>query len=283
MLSKSQKFLQEAQIFNACNPVVAMDNCGNGVAIVKRKSLLQNNFINPKNGRKERNIKMLTRSSLSRLMATVQATDIQFSTILTLTYPEFYPKNGTIVKEDLNRVLARMRTWGKVSYLWFVEFQERNAPHLHILTSHNGISPRMRIDVTETWVGGIVKSDWFLEACEFDALKRNKKCVMEIISQEIRKSFGFTIHPKSWELVRDRDGAKKYAGKYATKPGQKIVPDEFADIGRFWGCSKDVCLKPLMRIITDDTTLRQYLNSNSHPTAEMEILPKYLWNIPSIA
>lgn len=47
-------------------------------------------------------------------------------------------------------------------------------------------------------------------------------------------------HPKSWEPVREEGGARRYALKYALKTKQKSVPSEFQDVGRFWGCSRDV-------------------------------------------
>ena len=54
------------------------------------------------------------------------------------------------------------------------------------------------------------------------------------------KMFRVHTHPKAWELIRSPDGAARYALKYATKPYQKKVPEDFQDVGRFWGCSRDI-------------------------------------------
>ena len=70
------------------------------------------------------------------------------------------------------------------------------------------------------------------------------------------KMFRVHIHPSAWELIRSQDGAARYALKYATKPHQKKVPEDFQDVGRFWGCSRDISRSA--REIVDDVDCGEY-------------------------
>jgi hypothetical protein len=42
------------------------------------------------------------------------------------------------------------------------------------------------------------------------------------------------------ERIRKPDGAARYCLKYAYKCEQKAVPEQYRNVGRFWGCSRDV-------------------------------------------
>lgn len=59
-------------------------------------------------------------------------------------------------------------------------------------------------------------------------------------ASERQKQVSVHKHRKAWEDVREQDGAKRYVLKYALKPYQKKVPKDYQDVGRFWGCSRDV-------------------------------------------
>lgn len=254
---------------------------GNGVLQVKRLNRLQRRYENS-NGRKDRKVKELTRKSLALLTATMQATDVELKSMLTLTYPGIFPHRGQTVKEDLNRTLAFLRTRGMKDYCWFLEFQKRGAPHIHILSDIGTITPSMRVGLAHSWVGGISNSLWFFGRCATEAFNKDV-CEVEVISSYIRQSFAVTMHRKTWELVREKDGAKRYVTAYATKPDQKSVPTNFIDVGRLWGTSRGLKLgKGLREITTREENLRSHLKANNHPVAEMDIIPKYLWNVPHI-
>jgi len=135
----------------------------------------------------------------------------EYSIMLTLTYPGFYPSNGKQVKEHLRRFLQEVRREyirrhsddGGHSSFWFLEFQARGAPHFHIFTTW---SPE------KEWVS----RRWY-----------------EIVnSEDVRHLHAGT---RVEILSRGRAGTIKYALKYAVKQEQKAVPEEYENVGRFWG------------------------------------------------
>jgi hypothetical protein len=54
--------------------------------------------------------------------------------MITLTYPSEFPADGRIVKDHWKRMRQWLTRNGVSSGLWFLEFQERGAPHFHIFT-----------------------------------------------------------------------------------------------------------------------------------------------------
>jgi len=143
-----------------------------------------------------------------------------YNTMVTLTYPGFYPTNGKQVKEHLRRFLQEVRreycrelkangTVGvdrltsEHSSFWFLEFQSRGAPHFHIFTTW---SP------SKEWVS----KHWY-----------------EIVgSEDVRHLHAGT----RVEFLREgKAGTVAYASKYAVKMEQKQVPEGFENVGRFWG------------------------------------------------
>lgn len=88
-------------------------------------------------------------------------------------------------------------------------------------------------------------------------------------------------HHKTWEPIREEDGARRYVAKYATKTKQKDVPEWFGDIGRFWGASrgvKDSRERPRIVQLTDGE-LREILTKSGRKVGEWDVLPRYLWGV----
>lgn len=137
-----------------------------------------------------------------------------YSHMVTLTYPFEYPSSGTQTKEHLRRFLQELQREDRRridrkssdpihSAFWFLEFQERGAPHYHIFTNRA---------VDKNWCS----KRWY-----------------EIVnSEDIRH---FHAGTRCEELVRGRAGTISYASKYAAKAVQKVVPVGFENVGRFWG------------------------------------------------
>ncbi len=268
---------KDSDIFNAVNPVVGIYVYPNGVLKVKRESLIQGKF-QYENGRKERPIMKFSPKSMARLVATANATTVQFNSMITLTYPIVYPKRGEIIKASMNNFTQMLRDRKYGPFLWFLEFQARGAPHFHILSTQNAISPAMRIRVVETWVTKMCRGDWFFSACAEMAEKKDV-CEWKMMSNIIAKSYWFTLRSETWELMRSKDGARRYATKYATKEYQKTPPKSFEGVGRFWGCSKDVILGEGVYREMDEQKLREYLDATDHSTKSWEILPKFLFGV----
>lgn len=158
-------------------------------------------------------VQVFSKRSRERLAFIAANTGVTFDAMITLTYPNEYPSDGTLVKKQFKAMLQalRRRARGELSHLWFIEFQERGAPHYHILAK--GI----RVDKdTKLWLS----RRWY-----------------EIVDS------GDTKHLSAGtrlERIRKRNGAARYAVKYCYKMRQKRVPEQYQSVGRFWGHSKDV-------------------------------------------
>jgi len=185
-----------------------------------------------------------SKKSRKRLAFVACNTDVVFKTMITLTYPAEFPSDGKTVKNNLRAFLEWLtRDLGaRPSYLWFLEFQKRGAPHFHLL-----------ID----WELPVI---WREETVNIDGHTITRKRP----SQDHRDQVKWFRHRVSatWyrivgsgdykhlqagtrtERIRKPDGAKRYATKYAYKMRQKAVPPEYRNVGRFWGCSKDVLPVP---------------------------------------
>lgn len=172
-----------------------------------------------------------SKKSRAGLAFVANNTEIEFRTMITLTYPGAFPSDGRKVKSDLNKFLLWVRKdQGKCSVLWFLEFQQRGAPHVHCLYSfgvpRNANERRgLRFRVSTAWYRIVGSGD----VRHLQAGTRT-------------------------ERIRKRDGARHYAVKYASKMRQKEVPEGYRNVGRFWGCSRDVppVEQPVIRCTDDD-------------------------------
>jgi len=137
--------------------------------------------------------------------------------MVTLTYPGFFPTNGPTVKEHLRRFIQEVRRqhtreceFGNIkespedfSAFWFLEFQSRGAPHFHIFL---------------TWAP---KRQWVAERW------------YHIVNSEDDRHL--RAGTRTEQLIKGRSGTVAYASKYAAKMEQKAVPEDFKNVGRFWG------------------------------------------------
>lgn len=165
-------------------------------------------------------ITMFSKRSRERLAFIASNTDIVFDAMITLTYPQAYPKDGRLVKKHFRAMLQALRRRGSdLEYLWFVEFQRRGAPHYHVLT--RGLT----VDTdTKHWLS----KRWY-EICQSGDEKH-------------------LLAGTRLETIRKKDGAKRYCLKYAYKMRQKTVPKDYRNVGRFWGHSKNVTPTPRQEV-----------------------------------
>ena len=128
-----------------------------------------------------------------------------------LTYHETWPSDGSELKTHLDNFLRSVRReYPGVHYLWVLEFQTRTAPHFHFFST---------IEATIE-VGNRLAEIW------------NR--VIAGSQQHLR----FHKHPSNflpWELTKPG-----YVTKYLEKEYQKVVPDNFENVGRFWGASRNI-------------------------------------------
>lgn len=144
--------------------------------------------------------------SRKRLLFVMRNSLCSWTHNLTLTYPKAYPLNGRTCKRHLNTLLTHLRKdYPKIKYVWFLEFQKRGAPHFHIMLTC-GI-PQEKY-ASPLWAR-ITKSG------DFKHLKAGT---------QVKK------------FSSDKD-LLAFIANYAGKKEQKDVPENFTDIGRFWGSS----------------------------------------------
>jgi len=150
-------------------------------------------------------ISSLSSSSAARMRRYLRACRAEYSVFITLTYPRVYPTDGIIVKRHLRRFLDRYAyiAGDGFSAFWFIEFQERGAPHFHIFGTHE--IPKEHL--SEMWYRIVDSGD-----------ERHLQAGTRIES-----------------MRAGRFGTVSYASKYALKQSQKAVPENFTNVGRFWG------------------------------------------------
>jgi len=179
---------------------------------------------------------MLSKKSRQRLAFIANNTRIVFRTMITLTYPKEYTTDGEEVKKHLNTFLVWARRYFvSPSYLWFLEFQKRGAPHIHLLIDtplSQDKAQRLNTyaDVAEKWYNTVDSGD-------VKHLKAGTRV----------------------ERIRKPDGAARYCLKYAYKTKQKCVPEAYRNVGRFWGCSRDVTPQDVRIWPMDELSVRTVL------------------------
>jgi hypothetical protein len=244
--------ISDADTINSVYPICGMDVYPSGTVIVRRDCLYQGQ--RPKRG----DISSLSRKSLFRLLFLVRETSIKLTSLLTLTYPAEYPGTGKVVKSHWNTLRLHLKQLFKcdVDYVWFLEFQKRGAPHLHVMLSHR-VWPGLRQEVAIRWSKLVGKDP------------------------EMRyKVYRVHNHPTAWEDIRSDDGAAKYVAKYAAKWDQKLVPDDFSSVGRFWGASRGVKagIPEPTRVELQEDELRGILHEDKHPAHAWDVVPKFIFS-----
>ena len=162
-------------------------------------------------------IRQWSKKSRQRLAFVATNSDVSFRTMVTLTYPSEYPSDGQQVKRHLDTFLKWLRReTGGLSYLWFLEFQKRGAPHFHIIYD----TPFPRTRPMQAALRYRVSCAWYRIVGSGDIKHLSAGC--------------------RTERIRTEKGARNYCVKYCFKMKQKTVPSEYRNVGRLWGASRDV-------------------------------------------
>lgn len=226
----------------------------------------------PDNNVSRETIKYLSRRSLSRLAFYATESSTEFVSLMTLTYGVNFPLSGKKVKENLNRFLITAKRKKIVgNYLWFMEFQARGAPHIHVLNTVKVETEGQRVTFSEVW-SDIASNKYRVR---YSSLATRKEL------WERGAIFRKHCHPRQWENEKKLGGIRRYAMKYAMKPEQKSVPELFKDVGRFWGVDQNTRKTMPKGVGAEmrETDVRQWLIENNHRCANWDILPKYIWGI----
>lgn len=224
---------------------------------------------------------MLTKKSLLNLIWTINATEVKFNSMLTLTYPDAFPVNGATVKEDLRVYLQWFTRRYGTQYLWFLEFQKRGAPHFHVLSEVAEITPTMRVDAGLRWTRQVIDARWFI-ACFGVVETKNFELDFDYQGYRLEalKVAKFNVHEDVWQLSKSENGMRNYAAKYAAKEYQKEVPEKYVEVGRFWGASSGIKPQAIAEFDATEDDIRQWLDSAKHGAANMDVLPKLIFNGP---
>jgi len=157
-----------------------------------------------------------------------------------LTYHETWPTDGLACKSDLNAFLVLLRRHPGIAYLgdslrylWVLEFQGRKAPHFHLFTDL------------------IAEAEWpgVPFVVPIDKVDLSRMWVLDVQRLHLPGSsstLAFHEHEKNffpWRMVSGSYLVKEYIEKSI----QKDVPEEFQNVGRFWGNSRN--MKPQFYIV----------------------------------
>ena len=173
-----------------------------------------------KGGGLKKSITKFSKKSSKNLKFHMNNTKNRFSNMITLTYPSEYSNNGIEIKYHLNR-FTKFFKLKKCEYTWIIEFQKRGAPHFHLLTD-------TYIDKKE------VSQVWY-----------------DIVNSGDEKHL--VAGTKCERLRVGHIGAKSYVRKYINKSDQKEVPEEYKNVGRFWGKSETEYNKETLEIDQEET------------------------------
>lgn len=217
-------------------------------------------------------VRILSKKSLNRMTFLLNTTQVTFRSMLTINYLS-PPATGRKAKDDLRYVVGWLRRRFKgqgLQYFWFAEFTKAGSIHFHVLltvTANDG----HRKAYAKYWTR-ISKQGYG----SYTSI-RNKRVYW--VEQTI---YDHNRHPDVWSNAKSEQGLKHYANMYAQKPYQKRVPNWFADIGRFWGCSPGVRESAEVSSIEPitESEVRSELTAGGNDLGEWDYLPRYIWDYP---
>lgn len=172
-----------------------------------------------------------SRRRLMTLMASIDRTAFKKKPLfITLTYPNEYPTDYKVYKADLARFFKTFRRrYPTIPIVWRLEYQERGAPHYHLMVFTQEFIPWEW--VAKTW---------------YKATQKRDPATLQAGTE--------TRAIRSWA------GVMHYASKYMAKcgsPPQDTLP------GRLWGVVNRATLPIRLQVIHIDwahfATLQQWL------------------------
>jgi hypothetical protein len=126
---------------------------------------------------------------------------------ITLTYPKEFPCNAKETKAHLNAFLQYLRR-RQIEHTWILEFQERGAPHYHIIASDS--IPKE--ELSERWFKIVGSGD-----------EKHLRAGTQIAS------------------IKSKGQLYGYLSNYIKKlDHHKTPPKDFENVGRFWGASRNL-------------------------------------------
>lgn len=256
-----------------------LDGMVNGITVYARgNAVLRRHSVGlgiPNANTRRREIVELSAKARARMLFVISSTSIEFNSMITLTYPQEFPLSGLEAKKQLSRFLKGYINRYGGHYYWFLEFQNRGAPHFHILVSRGKIFSADRRWLALYWSEcmGLSEKRLYTSLLDYQTKDMYQQCLR------------VNTHPKTWQEIYSDDGARRYVAKYALKTYQKEVPERLQSVGRFYGYSRSVkaAIKPLDQFSVTADVIRQVLEQEGHKVSEWDFLPKYLFGVNSFA
>lgn len=247
-----------------------------GAVIVRRTSLLP--YKQTQNKKKGQKIKMLSKRSLNNFALTVSCTSVVFRSLLTLTYGGNYPIDGKRSKAHLRSMLDRMKkNWPELEYFWFLEFQGRGAPHFHLGLNIEYPGREVHNWMAHEWA--MRSNDWIGEYDDIGAYLFDGGPISPVGGNSVRSDVERQHRRKEvWENFRSLDGAIRYCLAYISKPYQKSVPCNYSNVGRFWGVSSGVTVRPGVDFSATESEIRELMATLGRDFGNFEVLPKILFH-----
>jgi hypothetical protein len=179
----------------------------------------------------------MSRKSAARLARYLASARARYRYFGTLTFGATWPQSGPELKDILDRYFRRfMRRQysvaeqlgdaGRESLCWFLEFQARGAPHVHFFFTH--FVPWQ--DSARAWSEVVGDPEIEQTATKFEFIRGGTRAIVAYARKYATKGAG--IIPDPGESRAELIERLKSAGD---KRYQKVVPEQFEDVGRFWG------------------------------------------------
>lgn len=202
-------------------------------------------------------IKKLSGRAASRLTRYLQECEAEYRYFGTFTLGADWPRDGRVFKLRLDRFLAvfmrLQRSYcdaDRVAYqscLWFLEFQLRGAPHIHMFYTQR-VPWR---EAAGAWTGAMGDITIFYTCSKLERFAGGRSAQVSYARKYAAKGAGMTVDLAAEMLGLNagleakRKGeitdselyelVKSEAGCQEAKKLQKVIPPDFEGVGRFWG------------------------------------------------
>lgn len=244
----------------------------------------------------------ISSKSIKNAVEVLTNADPELNSMIVATYPDTYPHDGRIVKAHHKALKKAIKhKLGDYSYFTAIEYQKRGAPHFHqgssislselgeiVTLKRKNMTRRLPTFQTvkpmqdwafETWLEIISKPDISYEGQPLDWSGLDYEDIEKMRTAYYHYNAGF-----SWEVMRERDGAKRYFVKELTglKRYQKTIPQGFEHPGRHFLYSQDMIFDPEngLTFVVSEGQLRELLKVSGWQFLPEDGKPlyKYLWN-----
>ena len=151
-----------------------------------------------------------------------------------LTYPDKFPNNGKSVTRQVTNFFKRLERFGNnyggLAIMWILEFQERGAPHYHLIVISKEPIPLSKIRTFTAQKWNSIVSKWIINDTDY-----SKDVKDSLISEHLEAGTRVSKVRKNFEALYRYTFFSKDKKPGNEKGYEQIRPKEFDNIGRWWG------------------------------------------------